>query len=561
MHKVNYKIIYKILFVFMCFFVSASVYASAVRITGFSIKNEAVANFNFVLSAKPEYKIFYLSNPARVVIDVQDAVLATSFRQSSLAETAVQSIRTGTHPGILRIVLDLRKEVFFQHEITFDAKKKLYILTVNLSEFMPMPKKKVVEEKVHEAPPAQEKPKPVVTEKKTREALKETPLISPKTSPGKTEKPALMKAKTEEKVVPPPLRQQPSTTSETIVKKSVEPKPETVTRKSVEPKPIAVKVLRPPEFKRVAQAVEEAKERIPENNLLAMEVVLPKTIPTSDTKVEIIRKEKPKPEKRIARSKGMRDVIIVVDPGHGGKDPGVTGVNKTQEKNIVFLIGKYLQDGLNKEEGFKVILTRSGDYFVPLRKRLKIAHDNSADLFISLHADAYKGSYFYNGGASIFALSKNGATSLAASWLARQENASELKQSEVSNRNMELRSLLIGLAQNVAVSKSLSIGQMILQQLSSVTRLHQNRIEQADFVVLRSPDIPSLLVEVGFLSDASEEKRITQVDYEQNFAEALAQGIKQYFSERPPLGTYLAAAKSASDYEKPNTLGADLVKE
>jgi N-acetylmuramoyl-L-alanine amidase len=232
----------------------------------------------------------------------------------------------------------------------------------------------------------------------------------------------------------------------------------------------------------------------------------------------------------------FRDVIVVIDPGHGGKDPGAVGRRGTKEKTIVLAIAKYLQQSINKTRGFKAVLTRNDDHFISLRQRLNIAHQYKADMFIAIHADAYR--FANSRGASVFALSQRGATSEAARWLAEKENESELGQA-MSDKSAVLRSVLIDLAQTATVGASLEIGNSILQGLERFTCLHSAKVEQAAFVVLKSPDIPSLLVETGFVSDKSEEAKLRDSSYQKKIADALSDGIKNYFIHKPPPGTYL----------------------
>jgi len=236
--------------------------------------------------------------------------------------------------------------------------------------------------------------------------------------------------------------------------------------------------------------------------------------------------------------KKTRDLIVVIDPGHGGKDPGAAG-RRTREKNVVLAIAIDLQRLINQQAGFKAVLTRSGDYYLTLRQRLSIARKYKADMYVSIHADAYPKRSAR--GASVFALSPRGATSEAARWLAKRENESELMGGvSLSDKSNLLRSVLINLSQTATIRASLQIGQDMLGSLSRVTRLHHNRVEQAAFVVLKSPDIPSLLVESGFISNPYEERLLRSTRYRKKLANALMIGIKDYFLGHPPRGTWLA---------------------
>ncbi|EKE00739.1 MAG: N-acetylmuramoyl-L-alanine amidase [uncultured bacterium] len=243
----------------------------------------------------------------------------------------------------------------------------------------------------------------------------------------------------------------------------------------------------------------------------------------------------------------VRDVVVVIDPGHGGKDPGAIGYNGTREKDVALAVAKRLQNTINEAKGFRAVLTRNGDYFITLRERLGIAHKYKADMFVAVHADAFKHTATSHG-VSIFALSQRGATSEAARWLAEKENESELGQT-ISDKNEMLRSVLIDLAQAATISSSLEIGESMLRKLTRIARLHSRRVEQAGFVVLKSPDIPSLLVETGFISEPDEEKKLRDSDYQQEIATCLATGVTSYFMRRPPQGTYLAKIKRKNNLQ------------
>jgi N-acetylmuramoyl-L-alanine amidase len=236
-----------------------------------------------------------------------------------------------------------------------------------------------------------------------------------------------------------------------------------------------------------------------------------------------------------------RPIMIVIDPGHGGKDPGTISPNGIREKDVVLAISRKLYQLLQKEPGYRAALTRSGDYFIPLRGRLRIARQDKGDMFIAIHADASHEAGAT--GAAVFALSQHGATSEAARWLAEKENYSELSGVALSDKSDMLRSVLIDLSQTSTISSSLELGSDLLPQLAKVGRLHYAHVEQAPFMVLKSPDIPSLLVETGFLSNPIEERRLSDPSYQQAIAQALFVGIKNYFWNNPPPDTIIATLK------------------
>jgi len=243
----------------------------------------------------------------------------------------------------------------------------------------------------------------------------------------------------------------------------------------------------------------------------------------------------------IPKTTSKRDVVIVIDPGHGGKDPGAISRRGSREKNIVLAIAKKLQIALNNMPGLKAVLTRHGDYYVSLRDRLRIGRKLKGDLFVAIHADAFQ--YPDSYGATVFALSERGASSEAARWLAEKENYSELGYVNLNGKGDMLRSVLIDLSQTATISDSLQAGSYVLRHIDRVTQLHHVRVEQAGFVVLKSPDIPSLLIETGFISNPREEMKLINPRYQTALALAIADGVKNYFADHPTPGTLFASAR------------------
>ena len=246
-------------------------------------------------------------------------------------------------------------------------------------------------------------------------------------------------------------------------------------------------------------------------------------------------------------SKSLRDVIIVIDPGHGGKDPGAIGANHHAEKNEVLAIALKLKQLIDKQPGMHAVLTRNGDHYVGLRERLNIARLDRADIFISIHADAFDNQH--SNGASVFALSQTGATSEAARWLAEKENYSELggvNLSGLGDQSGLIRTVLLDLSQTATITASVQMGAHVLHQLGNITSLHNRKVEQARFVVLKSPDIPSVLVETGFITNQREEKNLHNPVYQARIAQAIFTGIKRYFFDSPPHGTRLETIAGAN---------------
>jgi N-acetylmuramoyl-L-alanine amidase len=249
-------------------------------------------------------------------------------------------------------------------------------------------------------------------------------------------------------------------------------------------------------------------------------------------------KIKKKAKAQIVEVVKPRPLVVVVDAGHGGKDPGTIGINGTREKDVVLAIALQLADLINKDPKLKASLTRRGDYFVTLNGRLQMARKDKADLFIAIHADSYFDDHSV--GASVYALSQHGASSMAARWLADRENHSELGGVDLNglgDHSYLLRSVLIDLAETATIIDSVRLGTDMLKSLESVTSLHYSRVEQAPFMVLKSPDIPSILVETGFLSNPAEEERLRDPVYRDKLARALLAGIHQYVATHPMMAS------------------------
>lgn len=229
---------------------------------------------------------------------------------------------------------------------------------------------------------------------------------------------------------------------------------------------------------------------------------------------------------------------VVIDPGHGGKDPGATGPKGIHEKNIVLAIARKIQNDLTKHPTIKMHLTRHQDHFVSLRGRLNLARKHHADVFAAIHADAFYQSGAH--GASVYALSQHGATSEAARWLAHSENYAVLGGADFKGHKHQVQSVLLNLSQKATIASSVQLGQTVLHQLSKTTDLHKHQVEQAPFVVLKSPDIPSVLIETGFISNRHEEKRLNSSSYQHKLAYAIAHGIIHYLYKNPPHNSLIA---------------------
>lgn len=237
-----------------------------------------------------------------------------------------------------------------------------------------------------------------------------------------------------------------------------------------------------------------------------------------------------------------RDIIVVVDPGHGGKDPGAVGAKGEREKDVVLSIAQLLAKRLKKEKGFDVKLVRNDDFFVPLRKRVAIARQHKADIFISVHADAAP--RLTASGASVYCLSEGGATSATARFMAQRENGADLLGAtsllNLKDKDPMLAGVILDMSMNATIAASLQLGSTVLGSLADITTLHQKRVEQAGFAVLKSPDVPSILVETGFISNARDSQRLVTARHQQAVADGLFKGLQRYFEKNPPVDSYLA---------------------
>ncbi len=234
-----------------------------------------------------------------------------------------------------------------------------------------------------------------------------------------------------------------------------------------------------------------------------------------------------------------RDIVIAIDAGHGGEDPGAHGPRGTQEKKVVFAIAKKLAALINKKPGMKAIMVRKGDYYIKLRKRMEIARAANADLFVSIHADAFKNSKVK--GASVFTLSNRGASSEAARWLAKNENAADLVGGvTLTDKDDVLATVLMDLSQTATKEASRNVAGKILKNFKSIGHLHSHNVQKAGFMVLKSPDIPSILVETAFISNPTEERKLKSGKHQSKMAKAIYKGIVKYFNQYAPADTYIA---------------------
>ncbi len=254
-------------------------------------------------------------------------------------------------------------------------------------------------------------------------------------------------------------------------------------------------------------------------------------------KHKVVKSARPTAKKQ-AKAK-LRDVVIAIDAGHGGEDPGARGYRGTREKHVVLAIARRLKALVEKEPGMRPVMIRDGDYYISLRGRVKKARQKRADIFISIHADAFRNKKAK--GSSVYTLSPRGATSEAARWLAESENKADLIGGvSLDDKDDLLASVLLDLSQTASLEASLDVADHILGGLKRVGKVHKHRVQSASFMVLKSPDIPSVLVETAFISNPEEERKLLTRSYQKKLAKALMQGVRKYFHRFPPPGTRLA---------------------
>jgi N-acetylmuramoyl-L-alanine amidase len=244
--------------------------------------------------------------------------------------------------------------------------------------------------------------------------------------------------------------------------------------------------------------------------------------------------EIPKSDNKAAKPSHRRLLTIAIDPGHGGEDPGAIGKRGSREKDIVLSISRRLKQKIEAEPDMRSYLTRDGDYFVPLHVRVNKARRVQADLFVSIHADAFIKPHAR--GASVFALSQQGATSTAARWLANKENSADLIGGlNIKTQDKQIAQLLLDMSTTAQIKDSLKLGDAVLKQIGGFAKLHKSQVEQASFAVLKAPDVPSILIETAFISNPEEEARLNDHEYQDQIAQAILRGIRSYFAKNPPV--------------------------
>ncbi len=486
MTKINGSNIMKwffVVFMFISFNTFAENKVKIIRSNSLNSKIQVVLD----TTEAPLFKAFSLSNPSRIVIDILGTASKDYVNKLDFNNRGITRLRTGLRSDKeARIVIDLRENYQWSVYAIKPSAGKGHRVVIDVFD----------------------KAVPIRLDSLTDTEEMVTNIKQP-ASPIKIE----LETGKEEK--------QPSQIIASTVKPIAKEIKPVETIKPVKPKIIKpVGVIKPVKPKVIKQ-VETIKP------------VKPKIIkPPKKTAPETIVKVQPKAED-FKRRTSSREILIMIDPGHGGKDSGARGPSRSKEKEIVLQISKRLKRKIDRMPGMRAILTRSSDRYISLRGRLRIARKSKADLFISIHADAFTKASAK--GSSVFILSNRGATSEAARWLAKRENSVDLKYGvDIGDYDRDISDILVKIQQDVTIESSYLLARKTIGEIGKIGTLHKRYVERAGFAVLKSPDIPSILVETGFISNPYEEKRLMSSSYQDKLATKIAKGIEKYFDEHLP---------------------------
>lgn len=498
-----------ILMAFLIAIGSASAAETAIsRIT--LVHDESATKAYIDLSSQTGFKSFTLQGPNRAVLDIDNAILGQGFKLPA-ANGSVLSVRQGKTPTGIRLVFDLADDNHVSSAI--DASNGKVRLVVEMK----------------------------AGNSNTASVLKQAPQAEPKSA---KQLPAVP--------VPPVISQQskPMTASSSQISPAEPSKPAVQNSKPTMP-------LSPdqPTMGYALMDDEIVQIEIDSSGSTPKTTVKPTTGKTSGSSaVKPLTKpssavQKPAPTAQVPTKKGKtvndvlgpsaRKMVIAIDAGHGGKDPGAIGPTGVQEKDITLRVAKELADAINADPGMRAVLIRENDQFVALQDRYMRARRAQADMFISIHADAALN--HQASGSSVYVLSTKGASSQAARWLADKENAADLVGGiSLDNKDKFLSAVLLDLSQSATMRMSEDAAGNVLQSLKDLGKAHKKQVEYANFVVLRSPDVPSMLVETGFITNAEEERKLNNPEHRKRLAFAISQGVRSFFIEQPLPGTYYA---------------------
>lgn len=468
--------------------------ASATQVSQILLLQDDTATRAFVeISQQSTYKAFLLKTPDRAVLDIEGAEFAPQFKLPG-ANGVVLAVRQGKTPTGLRVVFDLAQGAQLKDRVDLTGAKPRLILEL-VPAGAPIAPNIVKSAPAPEINPPMTKPDPVKTD------------LMPKAVPPPVQSPA--KSVTSSSGVPGRSNVGYALMDDEIVQIDIDSRGE---------KPKTT----------VQPASEKASPPLPN--------IKPTLNPTPAQS-----KALPKKGKTVNDVLGAsaRKLVIAIDAGHGGKDPGALGPNGTREKDITLRVAKELAAAINADPGMRAVLIRDDDTFVQLQERYQRARRAQADLFVSIHADAALNNAA--SGSSVFVLSTKGASSQAARWLADKENAADLVGGvSLDDKDRNLSAVLLDLSQSATMRMSEDAAGNVLRSLKELGKAHKKEVEHANFVVLRSPDVPSMLVETGFITNPEEERKLSDPQHRKRLAFAIAQGVRAFFIEQPLPGTYYA---------------------
>lgn len=437
------------------------------------------------------YKMSIIKDPDRIVVDINDIDLNQAMKALTdkilSSDPYIKQVRVGKFkPGVVRLVVDLKTEVrpnAFTLPPAGEYKNRLVLDIYPVKD----PLMAMLEQR--------EKPAATNNQANNNGANNQPSSNAASNPPNSVHGEGYSISATENKPIVEPLpTPDPETADEIAVAEAIKPEPA---------KPESVK---------------------------------PETKSNQNAKAEEVANLKP------LTKDSLREIVIAIDAGHGGEDPGARGANGSHEKDITLMVAKRLKAKIDNEPGMRGVLTRDGDYFIPLHGRVVKARKLQADLFVSIHADAFTNQAAR--GSSVFALSERGATSASARYLAKKENESDLIGGvSLDDKDPVLARTLLDLSQTATINDSLKLGKAVLGHIGEINTLHKNHVEQAGFAVLKSPDIPSILVETAFISNPEEERKLNDEAYQDKLVSSILAGIKKYFATNPAL----ARTKVASD--------------
>lgn len=468
------------------------------------------------LERQVDYQVISLAGPDRLVLDLSDAELGRGFRVPA-ASGIVKAVRTGhPQPGVTRIVFDLAAPVVALKPRLEPAGKGTRL--------------------VLEWPGDGVEPSPVVAAEATAES-------APPASP-----PVYLPALSAEPEVDPAVASAAATArlianmrAESATQPSSTPETQT-------PGPTAQSSLSAPS---PAAAAATAATGVPTRIATGVPAAMPNAAAPNNAAPPLPGQAPAKTMQQVMRGRGMRPLVVAIDPGHGGQDPGAIGLKGKREKDVTLAIGRELARQINATPGLKAYMTRNSDVFIPLNRRAQLARAAKADIFVSIHADAAENRSA--SGSSVYVLSLKGASSQRARWLADKENASDLIGGvRLQNTSNTLTSVLLDLTQSGHMKASEDAASHVLDSMGRVG--NTRRVERANFAVLRTSDMPAMLVETAFISNPEEERRLSDPKYQRELAAAVLSGVNTYFTRQPPPGT-LYAARAAAESSSGGAVG------